>query len=183
MISQYSTEDSEVKVSPSFTHVVANILEDILSETESSKFDVADFQSDCVFNAKKVPLIKLEKYVTRIMTLTKCEENTMIHALILIDNLCEKNNIFLTKVNTHRILITAVVIAIKYLEDIYFSNAYYCKVGGISLSDLNNYELEFLQYLGFNAYVNLDTYEKYTSSIYKQVEELKIAVVGSEMTD
>lgn len=184
MVSQYSTEESDLKVCPTFTHVIASILEDILSDTESSVSRDSSFQLDCVFNAKKPPSIKLEKYVSRIMSLSKCEENTIIHALVLIDSLCEKNNIFLTKVNIHRILITSVVIAIKYLEDIYFSNNYYSKVGGISLKDLNQYEVEFLKMLDFNVYVKPEVYENYMNSIVKQMNELKCGgSTGSDYTD
>jgi len=42
------------------------------------------------------------------------------------------------------LLLVANVIAVKYNEDIYYANSYYAKIGGISLSELNLLEKEFL---------------------------------------
>ena len=53
----------------------------------------------------------------------------------------------------HRLLITAVLVAAKFLDDSYFNNAYYAKVGGISLEEMNALELDFLLRCDFRLHV------------------------------
>jgi hypothetical protein len=181
MESQYSTNESEKKIENSFPHVIANILDSIVLESETNHLD-ENLQENLVFNAKKPPLIKLEKYIQRIISATKCEEDTIIHSLFLIDSLCEINDIFLTKRNLHRILISAVVIAIKYSEDVYYSNDFYAKVGGISLQELNKLELEFFQMIHYKVYAEESVFLKYKLSIQEQMlesSELK-AIISDE---
>lgn len=48
-----------------------------------------------------------------------------------------------------RMLLTAVVIAIKFIEDQCFVNAHYAKVGGVELPELNKMELMMCSLLDF----------------------------------
>ena len=66
------------------------------------------------------------------------------------------------------------LIAIKFNEDIYYSNGFYSKVGGITLAELDELEYSFLILTNFNIYVNPDLYNKYYESFinsYKTDEE------------
>lgn len=156
-----------------FTHIISNILEEIVVDTE--KFALLDRESrqNIQFNAKSMPKISIEQYLHRIMSLSKCEEGSIIHALILIDNLCENNDIFITRMNYHRILLISILISIKYLEDIFFSNQFYAKIGGIKLEEINELEIEFLKLIKFRVYAHEDAYIKYKSLINRQIQELK----------
>ena len=51
--------------------------------------------------------------------------------------------------------------AIKFLDDDYFKNEYYAKIGGISLYELNVLESEFLNIISFNLNVDTNTFEIY----------------------
>ena len=106
------------------------------------------------------------------MYLSKCEEGSIINALILIDNLCDRNDIYLTKMNYHRILLISVVISIKYNEDVFYSNLFYSKIGGIKLQELNELEIEFLKLINFRVYTVETVFIKYSNSIKKQINEL-----------
>jgi hypothetical protein len=55
-------------------------------------------------------------------------------------------------------LLTAQVIASKYLDDFYFKNSYYANVGGIPLQMLNQLEIEFLTLINFNSYIEQETF-------------------------
>ncbi|KAG0078846.1 hypothetical protein BGZ90_004217 [Linnemannia elongata] len=46
--------------------------------------------------------------------------------------------------NIHRLLITCLMVAAKFTSDLFYSNARYAKVGGLSLPELNQLELVFL---------------------------------------
>lgn len=58
-------------------------------------------------------------------------------------------------------IITAVVIAIKYYDDFYYKNTFYAKLGGIPTELLNQMEEEFLNLLNFNCYINQTTLKSY----------------------
>lgn len=59
-----------------------------------------------------------------------------------------------------RIILIAIVCAIKYNEDDYYSNTYYAKVGGITLSEFNKLELTMIDLLDFRLYVALSKYQE-----------------------
>lgn len=52
-----------------------------------------------------------------------------------------------------RLLLTAVVIAIKFVEDHCFVNAHYAKVGGVALAELNRMELIMCSLLDFRFHL------------------------------
>lgn len=45
------------------------------------------------------------------------------------------------------------MVAVKFHDDIYFDNLTFEKGGGVSASQLFNFELELFEKMGFNAYV------------------------------
>ncbi|CAA0828103.1 Cyclin-U3-1 [Striga hermonthica] len=49
------------------------------------------------------------------------------------------------------------------MDDSFFNNAYYAKVGGVSTSEMNKLEMKFLFSLDFRLYVNVHTFGKYCS--------------------
>ena len=75
------------------------------------------------------------------MKYSKPETSTVIICLIYIDKICENSSLQLSIYNIHRIILSCMILALKYNEDDYYSNKYYAKVGGISLKELN--ELEY----------------------------------------
>jgi hypothetical protein len=67
------------------------------------------------------------------------------------DNLQKDDAHRLVPLNTHRLLLTSVLLAAKLTDDDYFNNAYYAKVGALHLgppsewlrdADLTNYKPE-----------------------------------------
>ena len=64
-----------------------------------------------------------------------CSEETFILALIYMDQVVQFNPDFvISSLNVHRLLITAIMLASKFFDDVYYNNAYYARVGGISNS-------------------------------------------------
>jgi hypothetical protein len=86
-------------------------------------------------------------------------------ALIYIDRLIQRNNFLLTELNVHRVVITAILLAAKFFDDAYYNNAYYAKVGGVIVSELNALEVEFLFRINFSLRVAPDVFEKYNSEL------------------
>ena len=93
------------------------------------------------------------------------ENNTLILILIYIDKICRNNNFRLNYFNIHKLIITSMLVSIKYNEDEYFSNNFYAKVGGISVKDLDFLEYVFLTLIDFQLFVDEDLYNKYSNYI------------------
>ena len=97
----------------------------------------------------------------RIHKYASCSNECFILALIYIDRLIQRNNFLLTELNVHRVVITAILLAAKFFDDAYYNNAYYAKVGGVLVSELNSLEVEFLFRINFSLRVSPDVFEKY----------------------
>ena len=80
----------------------------------------------------------------RVHKYASCSNECFILALIYVDRLIERNNFLLTELNVHRVVITAILLAAKFFDDAYYNNAYYAKVGGVLVSELNGLEVDFL---------------------------------------
>lgn len=117
------------------------------------------------FHALKAPRIGIYQYLERIHKYASCSTECFIMALIYIDRLIQRNNFLLTELNVHRVVITSVLLAAKFFDDAYYNNAYYAKVGGVLVSEMNSLEVEFLFRVNFSLHVSPDLYSKYHAEL------------------
>ena len=83
-----------------------------------------------------------------------------------------------------RLIISAIVIAVKYNEDYYYNNEFYSKVGGITCKELNKLEVEMLSLIEFNLHVETEIYERYAMDLCPQsAEEGKLNLKKNVETD
>lgn len=103
-----------------------------------------------VFHGLRAPPISVEAYLVRIAKYAKCSPACFAHAMLHMLKLARADASFApTRLNVHRLVLTGVLISAKFLDDRYFNNAFYAKVGGVSTAELNRLELEMLQLLDF----------------------------------
>eukprot|EP00826_Nyctotherus_ovalis_P046941 TRINITY_DN5345_c0_g1_i5.p1 TRINITY_DN5345_c0_g1~~TRINITY_DN5345_c0_g1_i5.p1 ORF type:complete len:192 (-),score=28.16 TRINITY_DN5345_c0_g1_i5:231-806(-) len=122
---------------------------------------------DCVC----VPRISLGDYLARIRTHSDCTDYCFVLALIYIDRLLLNNPGFtLSKKNMHRVILTSIVLAIKYSDDFYLDNEVYARIGGVSLAELNYMERAMLCMMRHELYVNSDLLFNYIESIEIQYQ-------------
>jgi hypothetical protein len=98
-------------------------------------------------------------YVLYLSQQTKCGLEPMVYAALWIKRLCRlRPNFDVSPATLHRLFLTALVVAIKYCNDIYWSNEDYAIIGDITLQELNKLELVLTHtLLGWNLYVDTDT--------------------------
>ncbi|WIA08623.1 hypothetical protein OEZ85_008052 [Tetradesmus obliquus] len=107
-----------------------------------------------VFHGLRAPPISIEAYLVRIAKYAKCSPACFVHSMVHMLKLAQQDASFApTRLNVHRLLLTGVLISAKFLDDRYFNNAFYAKVGGVSTAELNRLELEMLQLLDFQLAV------------------------------
>jgi len=117
------------------------------------------------FHALKAPGISILQYLERIYKYASCSTECFILALIYIDRLIQKHNFLLTELNVHRVVITSVLLAAKFFDDAYYNNAYYAKVGGVLVSEMNGLEVEFLFRINFSLHVKPEEFAKYQAEL------------------
>ena len=114
---------------------------------------------------ESIPSLSIKDYLIRLSQFTKINESTIILILIYIDRIGKINKFVLTYRNIYKLILASMVIAIKYNEDLYFTNEQYAKVGGVSVQASNDLELYSIQLLNFNLFISEDIYEKYIQYI------------------
>ncbi|KAF8961772.1 hypothetical protein BGZ46_001298 [Entomortierella lignicola] len=77
------------------------------------------------------------------------------------------NGFRINSFNIHRLLITCIMVAAKFTSDHFYSNARYAKVGGLSLLELNQLELEFLFTTRFELNVKVEELQKVGNALLR----------------
>ena len=171
--SEISTEDNNTQIQKEkFDNIINNmtaILNQLISQNKNSLNykKIIRNQKESVFSAKDPPQISILDYLNRIKYYSQIENNTLICSLIYIDKLCTISEIVLTELNIHRILFTAILLSLKYNEDLIYKMDYYSKIAGVSLKELKKLESEFVSKINFELYINEKDFEKYREYLIK----------------
>ncbi|KAJ1742787.1 cyclin-like protein interacting with PHO85 [Coemansia sp. RSA 990] len=108
-----------------------------------------------LFHARSVPTIDLETYTSRILKYCPCQNEVFLALIVYMQQMidrCARRQIPFTvdAYSIHRLIITGVTIGSKWFSDVFFTNSRYAKVGGLSVSELNNLEVQFLSIIDFD---------------------------------
>ena len=115
-----------------------------------------------IFHSVSVPSISGGNYLVHHLLrlgLAKKEhlyEAVVLHALLLIDRLLQREaprGFHLCTRNVHRVLLATSLVSAKLLDDECYNNNYWASVGGVSLSHLNQLEVEVMSLLDFQLLV------------------------------
>ncbi|KAJ9438962.1 hypothetical protein DIPPA_15014 [Diplonema papillatum] len=118
------------------------------------------------FHNKAAPAITIAQYFERISGFCEASDEVYVIACVLMDRLASRQApLKLDRFNTYRILVVCVLIAAKLHDDTYYSNEYYAKIAGLSLTALDELEQTVLLALSFDLYVSREEYEHYLDSL------------------
>ena len=117
------------------------------------------------FLMRNIPPISIKDYLERLCKYSKINTSTIILILIYIDRICNIQKFKLTYYNVHKLILASMIIAIKYNEDEYYSNKFYSKLGGVSISEIVFLEYNFLSLIHYNLFVNNALFKKYNDYI------------------
>uniref|UniRef100_A0A7S3VKY8 Cyclin n=1 Tax=Dunaliella tertiolecta TaxID=3047 RepID=A0A7S3VKY8_DUNTE len=127
---------------------------DETTEPESTSDDAPAAKP--LFEGHRIPPISLKDYVIRIWNYTKVSPICMLVAYTYVESLNARGRCHVTHLTSHRLLLTAVLLAAKCYEDTVYNNIYFAKVGGITPAELNMLEMEMLKLLDFRLLVDVD---------------------------
>ena len=141
----------------------------LIENREKAKTNIIDEKDPLYSN--KIPKIKIEEYITRFFTFSKIEISTLILAYIYIKRFIDKENYIISFRNIFRLIMSCIILAIKFNENKVYKNSFYAKVGGFDVDDLNNLEYNIFSRLDFNLRVlDIEFYE-IVLKIYKEFFE------------
>lgn len=107
------------------------------------------------FHALEAPNISVAAYVARISQYAFSSTACLLSAYHYVKRAAAADpSLAPTSLSVHRLLITAVVLAAKYLDDVTYSMGYYAKVGGLPTKELVYLELRMLSLLGFDLHIS-----------------------------
>ncbi|KAF3440040.1 hypothetical protein FNV43_RR18318 [Rhamnella rubrinervis] len=171
----YSYGYQENSNTPLVVNVLASLIERSMARNQriakncSSWYLSRDLRTR-IFDFHETPDMSIQSYLERIFKYTKAGPSVYVVAYVYIDRFCQTNPGFRINVrNVHRLLITTIMVASKYVEDINYRNSYFARVGGLMTDDLNMLELEFLFLMGFKLHVNVSVFESYCCHLEREV--------------
>jgi hypothetical protein len=129
------------------------------------------------YHSQSIPDIQLQQYLGRLAQYTRCSEESLILCLIYIDKCIEierlkpiDRKLQIDSHSVHRVLLIALISAIKYFDDAYFSLKHYSTIGGVDVGELTELELDFLFRIQFDLFVPKSQFEAYVAVLAKRDE-------------
>eukprot|EP00457_Paulinella_chromatophora_P001793 gb/GEZN01001795.1/.p1 GENE.gb/GEZN01001795.1/~~gb/GEZN01001795.1/.p1 ORF type:complete len:904 (-),score=102.37 gb/GEZN01001795.1/:113-2698(-) len=121
------------------------------------------------FSASKLPSITIYDYLVRIFTYAECSPACFILAIIYLDKVILKQDrgLIVNSHTIHRLLITSIMLAAKFLDDRFLSNLHYASMGGIAPAELNQLEVDLLFYMEFSLLVSGKTFLNYRQELLR----------------
>jgi len=117
---------------------IAQILHGLSSDNRNINIDKS------IFNSTKIPSITLHKYFLRILQYSIVSRECYLISLIYLDRYTtSRENCCLTPYNIHKLIITSILCAAKFLDDFRYNNADMAKIGGMTVQEMNGLEEEF----------------------------------------
>ncbi|XP_008459728.2 cyclin-U2-1 [Cucumis melo] len=166
----YSYSEDYSKI-PLVISVVASLIERNMARNHRIARNYMSSKGAVVFDCRdEAPDMSIQRYLERIFRYTKAAPSVYVVAYVYIDRFCQQNPSFrITLRNVHRLLITTVMVASKYVEDMNYRNSYYARVGGLTTKEMNQLEMDFLFLMKFKCHVNLSVFESYCCHLEREV--------------
>ncbi|XP_024358568.1 cyclin-U1-1 [Physcomitrium patens] len=166
------SSDKEI---PKVLYVLAAVLDRLVARNE--QFSNAPSQQGkklTIFHGLRAPNISIANYLERIFKYTSCSPSCFVVGYVFLDRLIHRQpDLLVTSLNVHRLLVTSVMVATKMLDDVHFNNAFFARVGGVSVLELNRLELEFLFRLDFKLSVTISVFESYCTFLERDISALE----------
>lgn len=162
----------EVNADGSSTHYPASSLGENLAEVLmriQSQNDIVIRRHDpamrnSVFYSDFIPTISVIDYIDRVIEYSNVSETCLVAALILIDRVAVSplTPVVVNSNTLHRLVITAITLAAKLYEDDHYGNDVFCQIGGVSVQELNQLEVEFLRVISFDLHIKASIFLEYS---------------------
>mmetsp|Transcript_9127 Transcript_9127/g.27462 ORF Transcript_9127/g.27462 Transcript_9127/m.27462 type:complete len:283 (+) Transcript_9127:32-880(+) len=149
-----------------FVSRLAHVVNGVISRSGGKGKHKADLPKCAMirtfYSSSRQPF-SVDFYIRRLMDCMGCSKSAFIVMFIYLDRFLScRSGLVVSEYNVHRLMLTALILAAKFVDDTVHSNTYYARVGGITTtSEINKLELTMLYYLKFKLFVDPDVFRKY----------------------
>eukprot|EP00760_Papus_ankaliazontas_P003371 PhM_4_TR11580/c0_g1_i1/m.81971 len=112
-------------------------------------------------HGRRPPAIGIVPYVNRVCRYMRCSAEALVIAVVYIDRLVRKREYcgcLVTPTSAHRVFFAAMLCAVKYHDDIYYSMSFYASLCGVPRSEVYMMESVFLSMLDYSLFVSAAEY-------------------------
>lgn len=134
------------------------------------------------FHCISAPNISLTEYLTRARRYSYCSDACFVAAIIYMDNVQRRSNLIVDSLSVHRLFITSLLLAAKFLEDRCQANSVYAQIGGLLPTEMNQLEVELLNVLQFSLDIEPEKFKLYESALLMRHVNLSAALATATAT-
>jgi len=165
---EYTEAGAEVpRAGPDFAPLMGRMLSIIVS-TSSANGNAPKRPYFTRFHGVTAPKISVSDYIQRLSTYFLCSDECFVLALEYLNRFTRmRPHVALSTMSIHRLVLTTLVLAVKFFDDAYYTNAYYARVGGVQLQEMNALELDFLNRIGWALHVTPEDYARRRAEIFR----------------
>lgn len=107
-------------------------------------------------------MISIPAYLSRLFERARPPSTLILAILFFVDRLSAMDETFvLDSLTAHRFLLASVVVICKGLSDTFLTNRDYARIGGVSLTEINHLEREFLWRVDWRIVVHPEVLGEY----------------------
>ncbi|KAF0911585.1 hypothetical protein E2562_011207 [Oryza meyeriana var. granulata] len=159
---------------PKVVAVLAGLLESAAArgDADADADDGGRGSTATAFRGRTRPEISVRRYAERIYRYAGCSPACFVVAHVYLDRLAGRPEegesspaVCVDSYSVHRLLIASVMVAAKFMDDIHYNNAYFARVGGVEVAEMNGLELELLFALRFRLNVTPATFATYCAAL------------------
>ncbi|KAJ3301626.1 hypothetical protein HDV03_000626 [Kappamyces sp. JEL0829] len=126
------------------------------------------------FHSRTPPGIGVKEYIERMNKYVIVEKSVLLMTLVFVDRMCTLYPTFtINSLTAHRFLIACVTATSKCVSDIYSTNAFFAKVGGISTQELNVIEIEFCKLLEWRLQCSAALLQEYYQNLIQTIPKFQ----------
>lgn len=105
---------------------------------------------------KEIPKADIHRYINYLLKsiITKLIDidGLLIHTIIILNRVLHQN-IQLNHYNAHRLIFICLMISSKIYDEFHYCNGYWSVISGTTLEDVNQMEIELLQYIDYDVFI------------------------------
>lgn len=164
---------------------ISKILDNIISVNINSNVDThLSYNIVKHTHSKCIPNITVIDYLTRLHLHMNCSIESIIITLIYINRLMLTISHAVININTiHRLILSFLVLAIKYHDDVFYKMDYYATVGGIKVQELHLLEILLFNSINHNLHVTEFEFNEYLSIIEDTIKKYNISQTKNNSTN
>lgn len=111
---------------PRVLRILSSVLQRTISKNEKSMKVSKKKDAVTIFHGLRAPTLSIQQYLERILKYCSCSPSCFVVAYIYLERFLQRTGAYLTSLNAHRLLITSVMVAAKFMDDEYVPSPELC---------------------------------------------------------